>query len=112
MAIASNGSADATAVLIFENDPRQAIAYQELFVDAGYAAQTALPDEAVQPLCEQLQPQAVLFDMGIWEADTAYVFGILNGAVGVERPVIIALGSLPHQVRRAQRVGADCILIR
>src|SRR2546422_8377527 len=112
MAIDSNGSADAAAVLIFENDPRQAIAYQELFVDAGYAAQTALPDEEVQQLCEQLQPQAVLFDMGIWEADTAYVFGILNGAVGFERPVIIALGSLPHQVRRAKRFGADAIWVR
>src|SRR5207302_2762542 len=112
MANASNGSADAAAVLIFENDPRQAIAYQELFVGAGYKAQTALPDEAVQQLCEQLQPRAVLFDMGIWEADTAQVFGILNGAVGFERPVIIALGSLPHQVRRAKRFGADGIWVR
>src|SRR5438034_6535037 len=112
MAIAPNGSADTAAVLIFENDPRQAIAYQELFVDAGYAAQTALPDEAVQKLCEQLQPQAVLFDMGIWEADTAFVFGILNGALGFERPVIVALGSLPHQVRGAKRFGADGIWIR
>src|SRR5881396_2648235 len=78
MAIAPNGSADAAAVLIFENDPRQ----------------------------------AVLFDMGIWEADTAFVFGILNGAVGFERPVIVALGSLPHQVRRAKRFGADGIWVR
>src|SRR5437867_8800706 len=98
MAIAPNGSADAAAVLIFENDPRQAIAYQELFVDAGYAAQTALPDEAVQKVCEQLQPQAVLFDMGIWEADTAFVFGILNGAVGFERLVIVDLVSLSVKV--------------
>ena len=112
MANASNGSPDPAAVLIFENDPRQAIAYQELFVGAGYKAQTALPDEAVQQLCEQLQPRAVLFDMGIWEADTAQVFGILNGAVGFERPVIIALGSLPHQVRRAKRFGADGIWVR
>ena len=112
MAHASNGSADATAILIFEHDPKQAIAYQELFVGAGYEARTALPDEAVQQLCERLQPQAVLFDMGIWEADTAYVFGILNGAVGFERPVIIALGSLPHQVRRAKRFGADGIWVR
>ena len=108
----SNGGADAAAILIFENDPRQAIAYQELFVGAGYRAQTALPDQAVQQLCEQVQPQAVLFDMGIWEADTAYVFGILNGAVGFERPVVIALGSLPHQVRRAKRFGADGIWVR
>src|SRR5437868_2554455 len=107
MAMGSNGGADAAAILIFENDPRQAIAYQELFVGAGYDAQTALPDQAVQQLCEQVQPQAVLFDMGIWEADTAYVFGILNGAVGFERPVVIALGSLPHQVRRAKRLRAD-----
>src|SRR5207237_7997564 len=97
------GGADAAAILIFENDPRQAIAYQELFVGAGYRAQTALPDQAVQQLCEQVQPQAVLFDMGIWEADTAYVFGILNGAVGFERPVVIALGSLHDQVRRSRR---------
>src|SRR5437867_11325583 len=97
MAIDSNGSADAAAVLIFENDPRQAIAYQELFVDAGYAAQTALPDEEVQQLCEQLQPQAVVFDMGIWEADTAYVFGVVDGAVGSERPVILARAWLAHQ---------------
>ena len=112
MGIASNGSADVATILIFENDPRQALAYQELFVVAGYEAQTALPDQAVQQLCEQLQPQAVLFDMGIWEADTAYVFGILNGAVGFERPVVIALGSLPHQVRRAKRFGADGIWVR
>jgi CheY-like chemotaxis protein len=112
MADAPNGSADQAAVLIFENDPRQAIAYQELFVNAGYPAQTALPDQEVQQLCEQLQPKAVLFDMGIWEADTAYVFGVLNGAVGFERPVILALASLPHQVRRAKRFGADGIWVR
>src|SRR6266480_6157438 len=112
MGIASNGSADAATILIFENDPRQALAYQELFVGAGYEAQTALPDQAVQQLCEQLQPQAVLFDMGIWEADTAYVFGVLNGAVGFERPVTIALCILPHQVRRARRFGADGLWVR
>src|SRR5438094_10454978 len=95
MGIASNGSADVATILIFENDPRQALAYQELFVGAGYEAQTALPDQAVQQLCEQLQPQAVLFDMGIWEADTAYVFGILNGSVGFARPGSIALGRYP-----------------
>src|SRR5439155_1443231 len=79
---------------------------------AGAAGVAALPDDAVQQLCEQLQPRVVLFDMGIWEADTAQVFGILNGAVGFERPVIIALGSLPHQVRRAKRFGADSIWVR
>src|SRR2546423_13882885 len=100
MANASNGSADAAAVLIFENDPRQAIAYQELFVGAGYKAQTALPDEAVPQLCEQLQPRAVPFDMGIWGAGTAPGFGLLNGAVRVDAPGIPALGSLPHQRRR------------
>jgi hypothetical protein len=54
----------------------------------------------------------VLFDMAIWEADTAYVYGVLNGAQGFERPVIIALCTLPHQVRRAKRFGADGIWIR
>jgi hypothetical protein len=111
MAIApDNGSA--AAVVIFENDPRQAIAYQELFVDAGFDAQTALPDQDVQQLFERLNPKLVLFDMGIWEADAAYVFGVLNGALGFERPVIIALATLPHQVRRAKRFGADAVWIR
>src|SRR5467141_3239555 len=100
------------AVLIFENDPRQAIAYRELFADSGYPAQTALPDQDVQQLCQRLRPGAVLIDMGIWEADTAYVFGVLNGALGFERPVIIALATLPHQVRRAKRFGADNVWIR
>ncbi|HEV2012874.1 MAG TPA: hypothetical protein VGR77_03190 [Candidatus Dormibacteraeota bacterium] len=111
MAIAPDDGS-AAAVVIFENDPRQAIAYQELFVDAGYDAQTALPDQDVQPLIERLNPELVLFDMGIWEADTAYVFGVLNGALGFERPVIIALATLPHQVRRAKRFGADGVWIR
>lgn len=111
MAVAPNGAA-APAILIFENDPRQAIAYRELFVDGGYPAETALPDQEVQQLCERVQPQAVLFDMGIWEADTAYVYGILNAGLGFERPVIIALCSLPHQVRRAKRFGADSVWIR
>ncbi len=102
----------APAVIIFENDPHQAIAYLELFVDAGYDAQTALPDQDVQQLCERLKPQLVLFDMGIWEADAAYVFGVLNGALGFERPVITALATLPHQVRRAKRFGADGVWIR
>ena len=112
MAIAPDGDSSAAVVLIFENDPRQAIAYQELFADTGYQAQTALPNEDVQQLCERLKPQAVLFDMAIWEADTAYVFGVLTGALGFERPVIVALATLPHQVRRAKRFTADNVWIR
>jgi len=104
--------ASAEALLIFENDPRQAIAYQELFADSGYQAQTALPDQDVQQLCERLKPVVVLVDMGIWEADTAYVFGVLNGALGFERPVIIALCILPHQVRRAKKFGTDGLWVR
>jgi CheY-like chemotaxis protein len=104
--------ASADALLVFENDPRQAIAYRELFADSGYQAQTALPDQDVQQLCEQVKPAAVLVDMGIWEADTAYVFGVLNGALGFERPVSIALCILPHQVRRAKKFGADAIWVR
>ena len=102
----------AVAVVIFENDPRQATAYQELFTGAAYHAQTALPNQDVQQLCERLKPRVVLFDMAIWEADTAYVFGVLNGALGFERPVIIALATQPHQVRRAKRFGADSVWIR
>jgi len=112
MAIAPNGSAGDAAILIFENDPHQAIAYRELFTDAGYIAETALPSQDVQQLCERLRPAAVLFDMAIWEADTAYVFGVLNGGLGFERPVLLALCTLPHQVRRAKRFGADGIWIR
>ncbi len=112
MALAPDRDATAAAILIFENDPRQAIAYQELFADAGYRAQTALPNEDVQQLCERLQPKTVLIDMAIWEADTAYVFGVLNGALGFERPVIVALGTLPHQVRRAKKFGADGVWVR
>jgi CheY-like chemotaxis protein len=112
MASVANGSTNVEAVLIFENDPHQAIAYRELFTDAGYIAETALPSEDVQQLCERLRPAAVLFDMAIWEADTAYVYGILNGAIGFERPVVLALSTLPHQVRRAKRFGADGIWIR
>src|SRR3989442_12156469 len=100
-----------SAVLIVENDPRQVIAYRDLFADSGYQAQTALPDQDVQQLCERLRPTAVLIDMGIWEADTAYVFGVLNGALGFERPVTIALCILPHQVRRAKEVGADRVWV-
>jgi hypothetical protein len=102
----------AAGLLIFENDPRQAIAYQELFADSGYQAQTALPDQDVQQLCERVKPVTVLIDMAIWEADAAYVFGVLNGAQGFERPLIIALCILPHQVRRAKKFGADGIWVR
>ena len=112
MAIAPAGDSSAAPVLIFENDPRQATAYQELFVNAGFQAQTALPDQDVQQLCQRLRPQAVIFDMAIWEADTAYVFGVLNGSLGFERPVVTALCTLPHQVRRAKRFGADGVWIR
>jgi DNA-binding NtrC family response regulator len=112
MAIASNGIPGDAAILIFENDPHQAIAYRELFTDAGYIAETALPSQDVQELCERRHPAAVLFDMAIWEADTAYVFGVLSGALGFERPVVLALCTLPHQVRRARRFGADSIWIR
>jgi hypothetical protein len=110
MSIAPDSSA--AGLLIFENDPRQAIAYQELFADSGYQAQTALPDQDVQQLCERVKPVIVLFDMGIWESDTAYVFGVLNGAQGFERPVTVALCILPHQVRRAKKFGADGIWVR
>jgi AmiR/NasT family two-component response regulator len=112
MAIVPDGDAGVSRVLIFENDPRQAIAYRELFAVAGFEAQTALPDQDVQRVCERFQPQVVLFDMGIWESDTAYVFGVLNDALGFERPVVIALCTLPHQVRRAKRFGADGTWIR
>jgi len=110
--MAPNGSVGEAVILIFENDPHQAIAYRELFTDAGSIAETALPSQDVQQLCERLHPAAVLFDMAIWEADTAYVFGVLNGALGFERPVILALCTLPHQVRRAKRFGADGTWIR
>ena len=112
MAMAPDDDGAAPAVLIFENDPKQAIAYRDLFIDAGYRAQTALPSEDVQRLCEQVQAEAVLIDMAIWEADTAYVFGIINNAVGFVRPVILALASLPHQIRRAKKFGADAIWVR
>src|SRR6202171_4964973 len=110
--VPDDDSSAAATTLIFENDPRQAIAYQELFVDSGYQAETALPDQDVQQLCERLKPTTVLFDMGIWEADTAYVFGVLNGALGFARPVISALCILPHQVRRAKKFGADGVWVR
>lgn len=112
MAINDEADGALASVLIFENDPKQAISYRELFTDAGYQAETALPSQDVQRLCERLQPQVVLFDMAIWEADTAYVFGVLNNALGFPRPVILALASLPHQVRRAKKFGADGVWIR
>jgi hypothetical protein len=112
MSTVPDDDSSAAALLIFENDPRQAIAYQELFAQSGYQAQTALPDQDVQQLCERVKPGIVLFDMGIWEADTAYVFGVLNGAQGFERPVTVALCILPHQVRRARKFGADGIWVR
>jgi CheY-like chemotaxis protein len=112
MALAPNESPGDVAALIVENDPHQATAYRELFTDAGYVAETALPSQDVQQICARLRPSAVLFDMAIWEADTAYVFGVLNSALGFDRPVILALCTLPHQVRRAKRFGADSIWIR
>ena len=105
-------AATKVGVLIFENDPRQAGAYRELFADDAYDAQTALPTDDVQALCERMRPQVALFDMGIWEADSAFVFGILNGANGFERPIIIGLATLPHQARRAKKFGADGVWIR
>jgi DNA-binding NtrC family response regulator len=111
MAIAPDGES-AAAVVIFENDPRQANAYQELFTGAGYLAQTALPNQDVQQLCEHLKPEVAVVDMAIWESDAAYIFGVLSGALGFERPVIIALATLPHQVRRAKKFGADYVWIR
>ena len=103
---------DSATVVIFENDPRQAIAYQELFTGAGYLAQTALPNQDVQQLCERAKPDVALVDMAIWESDAAYIYGVLNGALGFERPVIVALATLPHQVRRAKKFGADYVWIR
>jgi CheY-like chemotaxis protein len=100
------------AVLIFENDPRQAGAYRDLLQDAAYISETALPNEDVQRICERLQPQAALVDMQIWESDTAYIFGVLNNAIGFARPVILALATLPHQVRRAKKFGADAVWVR
>src|SRR5690242_10578466 len=85
-------------VLVVENDPRQAIAYSELFADAGYVVERTLPNQDIQRLCQRLQPGVALVDMAIWEADSAYVFGVLNAAVGFPRPIIVALASLPHQV--------------
>ena len=99
-------------VLIFENQPRQAGAYRELFAARGFAAETALPSEDVKAICQRSRPEIVIFDMGFWEGDTAYVFGVLNEADGFERPVVIGLGTLLHQTRRAKRFGADAVWIR
>jgi CheY-like chemotaxis protein len=112
MAGPGNESTDGVTVLIFENDPRQAIAYRELFESEGYIVETPSPTADVQALCEHTKPELVLFDMNIWEADTAYVYGVLTAGQGFTRPVIIALCTLPHQVRRAKRFGADGIWIR
>ncbi|HEY9287345.1 MAG TPA: response regulator [Candidatus Dormibacteraeota bacterium] len=103
---------EAVPVLVVENDPHQSVAYAELFADSGYFAERALPNQDIQRLCQRLQPAVALIDMAIWEADSAYVFGVLNGAVGFARPIIVALASLPHQVRRAKRFGADGVWIR
>ncbi len=110
--MATDPDGTTSTVIIFENDPKQAVAYQELFRDRGDRAETALPTDDVQALCERLQPSLIVFDMQIWEADTAYVFGVVLAAVGFPRPVIIALCTLPHQVRRAKRFAADGIWIR
>ena len=99
-------------VLIFEPQERQAKAYRELFERNGYRVRTALPADDVQRLCQEFQPVLVVFDMGFWEADTALVFGILNNALGFERPVIIGLSTLDVQTRRAKRFGADAVWIR
>lgn len=99
-------------VLIFQPEARQARAYQELFEHNGYHARTALPADDVPRICEEFQPALVIFDMGFWEADTAFVFGILNNAVGFPRPVIIGLSTLDVHTRRAKRFGADAVWIR
>ena len=112
MAVEPDGALTPVPLLIFENDPRQAIAYRDLFLDAGFDPQTALPDQTVAELCARVQPQAVLIDMGIWEADTAYLFGVVNTALGFARPVVLALASLPHQVRRAKKFGSDAVWVR
>ncbi len=108
----SPASARPDRVLIFDRDHRQAEAYRALFAGSGYAAETALPSDDVQALCGRLQPDLVISDMAFWEADTAYVFGVLNLAMGFARPVIIGLSTLDVQTRRAKRFGADAVWIR
>jgi CheY-like chemotaxis protein len=112
MAVERDRVEDAETVLIFENDPKQAEAYAALFQTRGYRPEIALPTQDVQALCERLKPSLVVFDMGFWESDAAYVLGIVTMALGFERPVIVALASLPHQVRRGKRFGADAVWIR
>lgn len=99
-------------VLIFQPQERQARAYRELFERNGYRAITALPAEDVQRVCGEFQPTLVVFDMAFWEADAAYVFGVLNGAQGFARPVIIGLSTLEVHTRRAKRFGADAVWVR
>ena len=70
------------------------------------------PADDVQRICEEVQPALVIFDMGFWEADSALVFGILNNALGFQRPVIIGLSTLDVHTRRARRFGADAVWIR
>ncbi len=92
-------------VLIFQPEARQARAYQELFEHNGYQARTALPAEDVQRICEEVQPALVIFDMGFWEADTAFVFGILNNALGFQRPVFRGRRGLDPGCRRRGRTA-------
>lgn len=99
-------------VLIFQPQERQAQAYKELFERSGYRTLTALPADDVQHVCEEFQPALVVFDMGFWEADAAYVFGILNNPQGFSRPLIIGLSTLDVHTRRAKRFGADGVWIR
>src|SRR2546429_2732513 len=110
--MAEPSAEDPPRVLIFENQPRQAEAYRELFASRGFTAEVALPSQDVKAVCQRLRPQVVVFDMGFWEGDAAYVFGVVNEADGFERPVTIGLSTLPHQTRRAKRFGADAVWIR
>jgi DNA-binding response OmpR family regulator len=115
LTMADSSSPDGEAedrVLIFEPQARQAQAYKELFERSGYRARTALPSDDGQRICEEFQPSVVLFDMGFWEADAAYVFGVLNSAQGFPRPVIIGLSTLDVHTRRAKRFGADAVWVR
>ena len=111
--MADDGAPEEPAsVLIFENQPRQAEAYRELFSSRDFRAETALPSQDVKAICQRLRPDVVIFDMAFWEADTASVFGVLTEADGFDRPIIVALSTLPYQTRRAKRFGADAVWIR
>lgn len=111
--MADDGSTEhQPGVLIFENQPRQAEAYRELFASRGFRAETAQPSQDVKAICQRFSPAVVIFDMAFWEADAASVFGVLNEADGFERPIIIGLSTLPYQSRRAKRFGADAVWIR